>query len=602
MPNYQAPMRDIRFVIHELVGSAPICALPAYSECDPELIDAVLEEAAKFAGEVLSPLNKVGDMEGAHWQLGADGKGEVRTASGFPDAYRQFSESGWMALPCHPEFGGQGLPRLLSTAVSEMWKGANLSFSHVITLTHGAIEALMIAGSENLKATWLPKLVSGEWTGTMNITEPQAGSDLAAITCRAEPQADDTYRIFGQKIFITYGDHDIASNIVHLVLARIPGSPPGVKGLSLFVVPKFILDANGQPGEHNDVYCTSIEHKLGVHGSPTTTLVHGDHGGSTGYLIGTLGCGLEIMFIMMNSARLSVGTESLGVSQRAWQEASAYAKERVQGVDATKKNGERVAIIRHPDVRRLLMTLRSHTEAIRALAYTVAGLQDIAHHAKEVEDREAVHQRIELLTPVLKGWSTESAVELTSMAIQVFGGMGFIEETGVSQYMRDVRITPIYEGTTAIQAADLAGRKVLRDGGKNLARLIAEMRADQGVLAASDNPTLQSIAARLSDSLNHLEQASAALLTKMTSQLDAGLTVAEPFLRLTGTVVGGWLMGKSAMVAARATIAGSTDPFYSEKIVAAKFYSDHLLPRTAGLLTTVQSDNSQLLEIADEAF
>ena len=601
MSQYIAPLRDIRFAIHELVGSTSICALPAYRECDQELIDAVLDEAAKFAGEVLSPLNVVGDREGARWQPGADGKGEVYTAPGFPAAYRHFAEGGWMALPCDPEYGGQGLPRLLATAVSEMWKGANLSFSHVITLTHGAIEALTIAGSEDLKATYLPKLVSGEWTGTMNITEPQAGSDLAAITCRAQPQGDGTYRIFGQKIFITYGDHDIAPNIVHLVLARTPDAPAGVKGLSLFLVPKFILDTKGNPGAHNDVYCTSIEHKLGVHGSPTTTLVHGDHGGSLGHLIGELGRGLEIMFVMMNSARLSVGTESLGVSQRAWQMASAYAKERIQGTDGKKGSGK-IAIVRHPDVRRLLMTQRSVTEAIRALAYTVAGLQDLAHHAEGATARESAHRRVELLTPILKGWSTESAVELTSMAIQVFGGMGFVEETGVAQCLRDVRITPIYEGATAIQAADLAGRKIARDSGETLNALLADIRRDQTAMLAVGDPAVLAIAQRLEQALSDVEAAAQVILHQMTSEPAAGLLVAEPFMRLMGTAVGGWLMGKAALVAATAIAKGSKDPFYAEKIAAAKFYADHVLTRTAGLAITVQSDNTLLLEQADEVF
>ncbi len=601
MSNYQAPLRDMRFVIHELVGSAPICALPAYTDCDAGLIDAVLDEAGRFAGDILSPLNPVGDRDGARWQAGADGKGEVRTAAGFADAYRQFAAGGWMALPCPPEHGGQGLPRLLAVAVSEMWKSANLSFSHVVTLTHGAIEALMIAGSAELKATWLPKLVSGEWTGTMNITEPQAGSDLAAIGCRALPQADGSFRIHGQKIFITYGDHDMADNIVHLVLARTPDAPAGVKGLSLFLVPKFVLDEGGKPGRHNDVYCTSIEHKLGVHGSPTTTLVHGDHGGSTGYLIGALGRGLEIMFVMMNSARLSVGTEGLAVAQRAWQLAAAYARERVQGTDMTQKSGERVAIVRHPDVRRLLMTQRSHSEAIRALAYTIAALQDIAHQSADAAERDSAHRRVELLTPVLKGWSTESAVDLTSMAIQVFGGMGFVEETGIAQYMRDARITPIYEGTTAIQAADLAGRKIARDGGTVLAALVDEMRADCASLATSGNPPLQAIAARLGDGLDHLQAATAALLEKMVRQPAAGLVVAEPFLKLAATVIGGWLMGKAARVAGAAIAGGSTDPFYREKLASAKFYADHILPKSAGLLATVQSDNTLLLELADDA-
>ncbi|WP_374246162.1 acyl-CoA dehydrogenase [Zoogloea sp.] len=602
MNHYHAPLREMRFVIHELVGSGPICALPAYADCDAGLIDAVLEEAARFAGEVLSPLNPVGDREGARWLAGADGKGEVRTAAGFADAYRQFAEGGWMALPCPPEFGGQGLPRLLAVAVSEMWKSANLSFSHVVTLTHGAIEALTIAGSDAMKASWLPKLVSGEWTGTMNITEPQAGSDLAAIACRAVPQPEGSYRLSGQKIFITYGDHDMAANIVHLVLARTPDAPPGVKGLSLFIVPKFILGADGQPGARNDVYCTSIEHKLGVHGSPTTTLVHGDHGGSTGYLIGELGRGLEIMFVMMNSARLSVGTEGLGVAQRAWQLASEYAKERVQGTDVTQKGGKPVAIVRHPDVRRMLMTQRAHTEAIRALAYSVAALQDIAHQSDDPDARAAAHRRVELLTPVLKGWSTESAVALTSLAIQVFGGMGFVEETGIAQYLRDARITPIYEGTTAIQAADLAGRKLARDGGETLAGLVAEMRADGAALAATGDARLAAIAARLSAGLDDLDAAARTLIDRMRAAPAAGLAVAEPFLRLAGTVIGGGLMAKAAKVAHDAIAAGSSDPFYREKLVAASFYASHLLPCSAGLRITVESDNSPLLALPDDAF
>lgn len=602
MSTYEAPLRDIRFVIHELVGSSAICDLPGYEECDPELMDAVLEEASRFAGDVLSPLNAIGDRVGASWLSGPEARGEVRTAPGFADAYRQFTEGGWMALPCPPRYGGQGLPRLLAVAVSEMWKSANLSFSHVITLTHGAIEALLIAGSEELKTIWLPRLVSGEWTGTMNITEPQAGSDLAAISCRAQANNDGSYRLSGQKIFITYGDHDMASNIVHLVLARTPDALPGVKGLSLFLVPKFILDANGKPGERNDVNCTAIEHKLGVRGSPTTTLVHGDKGGSTGYLIGEIGHGLEIMFIMMNSARLSVGTEGLGLAQTAYQFSAAYAKERIQGNDATQKNGPRVAIVRHPDVRRLLMTQRCQIEAIRALAYYVASMQDIAHQSTDVEARASAHDQIELLTPVLKGWSTESGVELTSMAIQVFGGMGYIEETGIAQYLRDVRITPIYEGTTAIQAADLAGRKIARDGGKTLGQLIARMRQSEAELAGANDPTLKTIATRLGSSLNDLESAAQSMLDKIRKAPGEGLVIAEPLLKLLGTTLGGWLMARSAMAATQAIAAGSDDPFYPVKIVSSRFYADHILPRTAGLRVTVQSDNAPLLGLSDESF
>lgn len=597
MSDYQAPLRDMHFVLHELVDSAALCALPGLEGCDGELMNAVLEEAAKFAGGVLSPLNPVGDREGARWQPGADGRGEVRTAPGFAEAYQQFAAGGWMALPCHPDYGGQGLPRVLAVAVSEMWKSANLAFSHVITLTHGAIEALMIAGSDALKTTWLPKLVAGEWTGTMNITEPQAGSDLAAIACRALPQDDGSYRVFGQKIFITYGDHDIAENIVHLVLARTPDAPAGVKGLSLFLVPKVLLD-----GSRNDVYCTSIEHKLGVHGSPTTTLVHGDHGGSTGYLIGEPGRGLEIMFIMMNSARLSVGTEGLGLAQRAYQLAAEYARERIQGTDATQKGGERVPIIRHPDVRRLLMTQRSQTEAIRALAYSIAALQDTAHHHPEADTRATAHRRVELLTPVLKAWSTEAAVELTSMAIQVFGGMGFVEETGIAQYLRDARITPIYEGTTAIQATDLAGRKIARDKGAALAELVADMHTTRTQLAGSEHPGLQHLATSLDASLADLEAATPVLLHKMGSHLGQALVVAEPYLKLLATVVGGWQMARSALVAQTALDQGSSDPYYRQKLATTRFYADHLLPRTHGLRVTVTADNSLLLDLEEAAF
>ncbi|CAM5181150.1 Acyl-CoA dehydrogenase OS=Castellaniella sp OX=1955812 GN=EPN31_14410 PE=3 SV=1 [Castellaniella denitrificans] len=598
---YIAPLRDIQFVIHELADSASICSLPAYrtAECDQILINAILEEAGVFAENVLSPLNAIGDREGASWLPGEHGKGEVRTAPGFPDAYRRFVEGGWMALPCDPEFGGQGLPQLLGTAVGEMWKGANLAFSHVITLTHGAIDALAIAGSDELKATYLPKLVSGEWTGTMNITEPQAGSDLAAITCRAQPQDGGTYRILGQKIFITYGDHDVASNIVHLVLARTPDAPAGTRGLSLFLVPKFIPDASGNPGTRNDVYCSSIEHKMGIHGSPTTTLVHGDHGGSVGYLIGQVGKGLEIMFIMMNSARLAVGTEALGVSQYAWQMASTYAKERLQGSD---KHGGKVAIVHHPDVRRLLTTQRSITEALRALTYMIASQQDLARHAETAQERQRAHGRIELLTPILKGWGAESAVELASMAIQVFGGMGFVEETGIAQCLRDVRITPIYEGTTAIQAADLVGRKIARDDGNALNTLLNEIRSDQTAMATATDPTVRAIAHRLEQSLLDASTAANAVLQKMANNPASGLIIAEPFLRLMGTLAGGWLMGKSALIAAKALTNGTSDPFYIRKISTAKFYADHILPRTTGLAITVQSDNDLILMQENEAF
>lgn len=596
MTPYEAPLRDMRFVLHELLadhpGDQPYLARSAWDE---SLVDAILEEAARFAREELSPLYAVGDREGAQWSAGPQGYGEVRTPPGFAGAYARFQEAGWMALPGPEEFGGQGLSRRLAVAVSEMWKGANLAFSHVVTLTHGAADALLIAADEAMQARWLPPLIQGRWTGTMNITEPQAGSDLAAITTRALPAADGSYRLVGQKIFITYGDHDMAENIVHLVLARTPDGPPGVKGLSLFLVPKFLLDDAGRPAERNDVVCTALEHKLGVRGSPTTTLVHGEHGGSTGYLVGRLGQGLEIMFVMMNSARLSVGTEGLGLAQRAWQMASAYARERLQGLD---RAGNRMAIVGHPDVQRMLLTQRAMTEAIRALAYTVAALQDEAEQGEDGPGRDRARQQVELLTPVLKGWSTESAVELTSLAIQVFGGMGFVEETGIAQTLRDARITPIYEGTTAIQANDLLGRKILRDRGVALDQLMVTMARE----ADTAHPALAPLATRLAASLGHLARAREALVAKHQRNPAEALWVAVPFLRLVGYTLGGWQMLKSARVAQARIEAGSVDPFYGQKCLTARFYGEHLLPLTGALAEVVSAPGLDLAQVSEVLF
>ncbi|HLO64917.1 MAG TPA: acyl-CoA dehydrogenase family protein, partial [Azonexus sp.] len=473
MSEYVAPLKDIRFAMQELAGLDQVVALPGCEEATPDVVDAILEEAAKFAGEVLSPLNRVGDTNGAKWKDKA-----VTTSPGFKEAYRQFVDNGWNGLGCDPEFGGQGLPKLLSTAVSEMWKASNHAFSLCPMLTQGAIEALMIAGTGEQKAAYLPNLVSGEWTGTMNLTEPSAGSDLAAVRTRAEPVGDGTYRIFGQKIFITYGEHDMTDNIVHLVLARTPNAPEGVKGISLFVVPKFLLKADGTPGERNDVYCVSIEHKLGIHGSPTAVLAFGDNGGAIGTLVGEENRGLEYMFIMMNAARFNVGLEGLGDAERAYQRAVVYAKERIQGTELGVKGGPKVPIIKHPDVRRMLMSMRSRIEAMRALAYVTAAAQDNAHGSPDEAARKKGQAFADLMIPVVKGWSTESAIDIASLGVQVHGGMGFIEETGAAQHLRDARITAIYEGTTAIQANDLIGRKIAREQGATIKAVIADMRAD----------------------------------------------------------------------------------------------------------------------------
>ena len=469
MSEYIAPLKEMRFVMQELAGLDQVVSLPGCEEASPDVVDAILEEAARFSGEVLSPLNRVGDRDGARWKDTV-----VTTSPGFKEAYRQFVDNGWNGLGCDPEFGGQGLPKLLSTAVSEMWKSANHAFSLCPMLTQGAIEALMIAGTDEQKAAYLPNLVSGNWAGTMNLTEPSAGSDLAAVRSRAEPVGDGTYKVFGQKIFITYGEHDMTDNIVHLVLARTPNAPEGVKGISLFVVPKYLLKADGTPGERNDVYCVSIEHKLGIHGSPTAVLVFGDHGGAIGTLENR---GLEYMFIMMNAARFNVGLEGLGDAERAYQRAVVYARDRVQGTEVGVRGGPKVPIIKHPDVRRMLLSMRARIEAMRALAYVTAAAQDNAHAHQDSVAREKARAFADLLIPVVKGWSTESAIDIASLGVQVHGGMGYIEETGAAQHLRDARITAIYEGTTAIQANDLIGRKIAREKGATILAVIADMRA-----------------------------------------------------------------------------------------------------------------------------
>ena len=529
MSEYVAPLKDIRFVMQELAGLDQVVALPGCEEASPDVIDAILDEAAKFAGAVLSPLNRVGDREGAKWKDTV-----VTTSPGFKEAYRQFVDNGWNGLGCDPEFGGQGLPKLLSTAVSEMWKAANHAFSLCPMLTQGAIEALMIAGTDAQKAAYLPNLVSGEWTGTMNLTEPSAGSDLAAVRSRAEPVGDGTFRIFGQKIFITYGEHDMTDNIVHLVLARTPNAPEGVKGISLFVVPKFMLNADGSLGERNDVFCVSIEHKLGIHGSPTAVLAFGDNGGAIGTLVGEENRGLEYMFIMMNAARFNVGLEGLGDAERAYQRAVMYAKDRVQGTEVGVRGGPKVPIIKHPDVRRMLMSMRARIEAMRALAYVTAAAQDHAHNNPDEAARKQGKAFADLMIPVVKGWSTESAIDIASLGVQVHGGMGFIEETGAAQHLRDARITTIYEGTTAIQANDLIGRKIAREKGVTIKGVIAEMRAAATLLDGD----LAGIGMRQSAAVDALERAVFWIVDNFSSDPKAAHVGAVPFLHLLGIVAG----------------------------------------------------------------
>jgi 3-(methylthio)propanoyl-CoA dehydrogenase len=470
MTEYRAPLRDMTFVINELADGNSVFALPGFEELPPDLAEAVLEEAGKLASEVLDPLNKPGDQQGA--SLGANG---VVAADGFARAYRAFVDNGWCSLSGDPEYGGQGLPGLVAAATAEMWNAANMSFALCPMLTTGAMEAIKAHASEELKAIYLPKLISGEWTGTMNLTEPQAGSDLAVVRTRAVLEGDH-YRIFGQKIFITWGDHDMTANVVHLVLARLPDAPEGTRGISLFLVSKFLVNENGSLGARNDAVCASLEHKLGIHASPTCVMAFGENDGAIGYLVGTANHGLAHMFTMMNEARQKVGIQGLAIADRAYQAARDYAKERVQGRPAGYKGAERPPIIHHPDVRRMLLTMKAQVEAMRAFGYVLAADVDWAHcHPNEAERRRR-QARVELLTPVLKGWCTELGVEIASMGVQVHGGMGFIEETGAAQYLRDARIATIYEGTTGIQAADLVGRKLASDNGAGMAALIAEMR------------------------------------------------------------------------------------------------------------------------------
>ena len=590
MSEYRAPIRDMQFVLKELAGLEELAKLPGCEEAAPDVVDAVLEEAAKFAEEVLSPLNASGDKEGARFS-----EGKVTTPKGFKEAYKLFAESGWTALGSEPEWGGQGLQRLVATPVAEMWKSANHAFSLCPLLTGGAIDALVLSGSDELKKTFLEKMVTGEWTGTMNLTEPGAGSDLAAVRTRAEPQADGSYRIFGQKIFITYGEHDMADNIVHLVLARTPTAPEGVKGISLFIVPKFLVKPDGTLGERNDAWCVSIEHKLGIHASPTAVMAFSDHGGAVGYLVGEENRGLEYMFVMMNVARFGVGMEGVSVSERAYQRARDYANERIQGTDIGVRGGPRVPIIAHPDVRRMLMTMRAQAEATRALAYVVAGAHDAATCHPDADQRQRNQAFVDLMIPVVKGWSTEIGIEVASLGIQVHGGMGYMEETGAAQYLRDARISTIYEGTTGIQANDLIGRKMARDRGAVFKRVIGVMREVERELAGSASADLEAIGARLAVAVDALNRAGDWIVQRFPVDVRAVSASAVPFLRLFGVVAGGWQMARAALVAQARVDAGDDDSFYHAKVITARFYADHLLTQAEGLASTVIDGSAAVL-------
>jgi len=594
MSNYSAPLKDMQFVLRELAGIERVAQLPGYEEAAPDVVEAILEEAAKFAGGVLAPLNFSGDQEGARWR-----DKSVTMPAGFKQAYAQFIEAGWNGLSCEPEFGGQGLPKLVAAAVQEMWKASNMAFSLCPLLTLGAIEALQLVGTPEQKAAYLPNMIAGKWTGTMNLTEPQAGSDLAAIRSRAVPQGDGSYKIFGQKIFITYGDHDMAENTAHLVLARTPDAPEGVKGISLFLVPKFLVNRDGSLGARNDAWCVSIEHKLGIHASPTCVMAFGDNGGALGTLVGQENAGLKYMFIMMNAARYAVGLEGLALGERAYQQALAYARERVQG-RAIEGSAAPVAIVKHPDVRRMLMLMKSQIEAMRALSYTVAAAHDAAARHPDADQRKRSQAYVDLMIPVVKGWQTETGNELAYLGVQVHGGMGYIEETGAAQHLRDARITTIYEGTTGIQANDLIGRKLAREGGATLQGVLALMRQTEAELALQGGAEFAAIRAALGQGIAAVAQAAAYIVANYADDIRGVSVGAVPFLRLMGIVSGGWQMARAALAAQAKIAAGDPDPFYPAKLVTARFYADHVLSAAQGLAHAVVNGGAGAMALAEE--
>ena len=585
---YRAPVKDIRFVLDELIGTQAVQTCPQFADYSSETADAVLGEAARFAETVLEPLCKSGDREGAHWS--ATG---VTMPEGFRGAYQQFCESGWPALRGHAEFGGQNVPAVLGTAVEELWASSNLAFKLCPMLTQGAIEAIQRFATPSQKQLFLPKMVRGEWSGTMNLTEPQAGSDLAQVRTRAVP-AGPNYRIYGQKIFITYGEHDLTENIIHMVLARIDGAPPGVRGISLFMVPKFWVNADGRPGARNDVNCASIEHKLGIHASPTCVMMYGENEGALGLLVGEANRGLEYMFVMMNAARLSVGLEGYAQGERAFQQAAEWARTRVQGkppVPLSKVAGSAslgtssspAPIIGHPDVKRMLLTMKSTVEACRALALYAAHQLDLGGAHPDPAARAAAQARGDFLIPVVKGFCTESGVEIASMGIQVHGGMGYVEETGAAQTLRDVRITTIYEGTTGIQSNDLIGRKFGRDGGATLRAFTREMQSSLQAIA-DGNATVTRIRDAALDGIARLQSTADSLLEKLAGAPDRAMAVSVPFLKMCGWTIGGWLMARGADIAARRLAEGGTDrEFLQGKLASAHFYATQLLPQALAL-------------------
>ena len=594
---YKAPTQDMLFNIRHIANIDAIAEMPAYADAGFDTAQAVLEECAKFNEAVVAPLNWAGDQNPSHWENFA-----VKTTPGFKEAFQQYGQAGWQGLQHPPAYGGQGLPKTIGAACGEMLNAANLSFALCPLLTDGAIEALITAASDELKDRYLAKLISGEWTGTMNLTEPQAGSDLALVRTKAVPQADGTYRISGTKIYITYGEHDMAENIVHLVLARVEGAPAGVKGISLFVVPKVLVNNDGTLGARNDVQCVSIEHKMGIKASPTAVLQFGDNGGATGYLVGEENRGLEYMFIMMNAARYAVGVQGIAIADRAYQKAVTYARERVQSRPVDGSMNQSAPIIHHPDVKRMLMTMRAYTEGCRALATAAAAAFDAAHHHPDESARKANKAFYEFMVPLVKGFSTEMSLEVTSLGVQVHGGMGFIEETGAAQYYRDAKILTIYEGTTAIQANDLVGRKTARDGAQQALSLASQIAQTESALRASGTDDAQVMADALQQSRAAFEEAARFIASNASTDPNAAFAGSVPYLMLTGNLMAGWQMGRALLVALSQIEQGNDKAFMEAKITTARFYADHLLSRAPGVRDSIVEGAKCVTELALEAF
>ena len=572
---YTPPTQDMMFVLGHVVGLSGLPAHPDFGTLDADVVASILEPAAQLAGDVLAPLNITGDRNGTKLDNGV-----VTTAAGFKDAYKQYCEGGWNSVVFDQAHGGQGLPWLVAFAVQEMWQGANMAFGLCPLLNQGAVEAIEAHGSEELKAEYLPKMISGEWTGTMNLTEPQAGSDLSAVRSIAKPAGDGSYKISGQKIYITYGEHDYTDNIIHLVLARLPDAPEGIKGISLFLVPKFLRD-----GSRNDLLCTGLEHKLGIHASPTCTMQFGDKGGAVGYLVGAENEGMKNMFTMMNNARLSVGLQGVAIAEAAYQHALAYAKDRVQGVSVSKKGSERVAIAEHPDVKRMLLSMASQVEAGRALAYEAAKTLDLANAGDM-----AAQGKVDLLTPLVKAWCTDMSVEVASTGIQIHGGMGFIEETGAAQFLRDARILPIYEGTNGIQSADLVFRKILRDGGAALKQYLGEFDSVLSALKNAKGDDLDIVSEKLSEAVAHVKAASEHIGTLAKEDLDYVAAVSSTYLKALATAACGMMMARAALAAQELMAAGEGDAEFLEmKIIKARFFAENLLPIAAAQAQSVQA-------------